>query len=141
MRAGPAIGIDLADEKQALAVIDHDVRVLASKTVWVKAFRLGEALDWSGPVRTAPVPGTGNGPLYTAGAISYHRRRPDPTRPDPTRPDPDPTRPDPSVFGYHEVFRRLRGCCARSSGRRRFCSPSRVDQAPVPGELDASAPL
>jgi hemolysin III len=29
------------------------------------------------------------GLLYTAGAISYHRRRPDPY---------------PSVFGYHEVF-------------------------------------
>jgi hemolysin III len=29
------------------------------------------------------------GLLYTAGAISYHRRRPD---------------PDPAVFGYHEVF-------------------------------------
>ena len=31
----------------------------------------------------------GGGLLYTAGAISYHRRRPDPY---------------PSVFGYHEVF-------------------------------------
>ena len=41
------IGIDLADEKQALAVIDHDVRVLARKTVRVKAFRLGPALDWA----------------------------------------------------------------------------------------------
>lgn len=29
------------------------------------------------------------GALYTAGAVSYHRRRPD---------------PDPAVFGYHEVF-------------------------------------
>ena len=37
------IGIDLAEDKQALAVVDHDVRVLARKTV--KAFRLGEALD------------------------------------------------------------------------------------------------
>jgi len=41
------IGIDLAEDKQALAVIDHDVRVLARKTVRVKAFRLGEALDWA----------------------------------------------------------------------------------------------
>ena len=41
------IGIDLAEDKQALAVIDHDVRVLARKTVKVKAFRLGEALDWA----------------------------------------------------------------------------------------------
>jgi len=46
-RDGAVIGIDLADEKQALAVIDHDVRVLARKTVRVKAFRLGEALDWA----------------------------------------------------------------------------------------------
>jgi len=28
-------------------VTDHDVRVLARKTVRVKAFRLGEALDWA----------------------------------------------------------------------------------------------
>jgi transposase len=46
-RDGAVIGIDLAEEKQALAVIDHDVRVLARKTVKVKAFRLGEALDWA----------------------------------------------------------------------------------------------
>jgi transposase len=46
-RDGAVIGIDLADEKQALAVVDHDVRVLARKTVRVKAFRLGPALDWA----------------------------------------------------------------------------------------------
>jgi transposase len=46
-RGGAVIGIDLADEKQAIAVIDHDVRVLARKTVRVKAFRLGESLDWA----------------------------------------------------------------------------------------------
>ena len=46
-RDGAAIGIDLAEDKQALAVIDHDVRVLARKAVRVKAFRLGEALDWA----------------------------------------------------------------------------------------------
>ena len=46
-RDGAVIGIDLADDKQAIAVIDHDVRVLARKTVRVKAFRLGEALDWA----------------------------------------------------------------------------------------------
>jgi transposase len=46
-RGGAVIGIDLAEEKQALAVVDHDVRVLARKTVRVKAFRLGEALDWA----------------------------------------------------------------------------------------------
>ena len=46
-RDGAVIGIDLAEDKQALAVIDHDVRVLARKTVKVKAFRLGQALDWA----------------------------------------------------------------------------------------------
>ena len=46
-RDGAVVGIDLADEKQAIAVVDHDVRVLARKTVRVKAFRVGEALDWA----------------------------------------------------------------------------------------------
>ena len=46
-RDGAVIGIDLAEDKQALVVVDHDVRVLARKTVKVKAFRLGEALDWA----------------------------------------------------------------------------------------------
>jgi transposase len=46
-RGGAVIGIDLAEDKQALAVVDHDVRVLARKTVRVKAFRLGPALDWA----------------------------------------------------------------------------------------------
>ena len=46
-RDGAVIGIDLGEDKQALAVADHDVRVLARKTVRVKAFRLGEALDWA----------------------------------------------------------------------------------------------
>src|ERR1700689_3819929 len=46
-RDGAVIGIDLAEDKQALAVADHDGRVLARKTVRVKAFRLGEALDWA----------------------------------------------------------------------------------------------
>jgi transposase len=46
-RDGAVIGIDLAGDKQAIAVVDHDVRVLARKTVRVKAFRLGQALDWA----------------------------------------------------------------------------------------------
>ena len=46
-RDGAVVGIDLAEDKQALAVVDHDVRVLARKTVKVKAFRLGQALDWA----------------------------------------------------------------------------------------------
>jgi len=46
-RDGAVIGIDLAEDKQAIAVVDHDGRVLARKTVRVKAFRLGDALDWA----------------------------------------------------------------------------------------------
>jgi transposase len=46
-RDGAVIGIDLGEDKQALVVVDHDVRVVARKTVRVKAFRLGEALDWA----------------------------------------------------------------------------------------------
>jgi transposase len=46
-RDGAVIGIDLAEDKQAIAVVDHDVRVVARKTVRVKAFRLGQALDWA----------------------------------------------------------------------------------------------
>jgi transposase len=44
-RDGVVIGIDLAEGKQALAVVDHDLRVLARRTVMVKAFRLGPVLD------------------------------------------------------------------------------------------------
>lgn len=54
-RGGAVIGIDLAEDKQAIAVIDHDVRVLARKTVRVKVFRLGLALDWA--VQQAAVKG------------------------------------------------------------------------------------
>ena len=45
-RDGAVIGIDLAEDKQAIAVVDHDVRVLARKTWRVPAFRL-VALDWA----------------------------------------------------------------------------------------------
>ncbi len=45
-REGAVIGIDLADEKQAIAVIDHDVRVLARKTV--RSRRSGWAGLWTG---------------------------------------------------------------------------------------------
>jgi hemolysin III len=37
------------------------------------------------------------GLMYTLGALSYHRRRPDPL---------------PSVFGYHEVFHTFVGAAA-----------------------------
>ena len=41
------LGIDLADKKQAVVVCDHDSRVLARKTVCVKAWDLGPVLDWA----------------------------------------------------------------------------------------------
>ncbi len=44
-RDGAVAGIDLGEDKQAIAVIDHDVRVLWRKTVRVKAHQLGEVID------------------------------------------------------------------------------------------------
>jgi transposase len=45
--AGNAIvGIDLADEKQAIVVIDHDSQVLARRRVKAKTWRLGPVLAW-----------------------------------------------------------------------------------------------
>jgi transposase len=44
-RDGAVVGIDLGDVKQALCVIDHDVRVLWRKTARVRAHELGGALD------------------------------------------------------------------------------------------------
>ena len=44
-RDGAVVGIDLGEDKQALCVVDHDVRVLWRKTARVKAHRLGGALD------------------------------------------------------------------------------------------------
>ncbi|MEO7422771.1 MAG: hypothetical protein ABIU87_10300 [Ornithinibacter sp.] len=41
------VGIDLADRKQMVVVIDHDHNVLAGRTFRVKAWDLGTALDWS----------------------------------------------------------------------------------------------
>ena len=45
-RDGAVIGIDLAEDKQAIAVVDHDVRVLARKTVRVR--RSGWVRRWTG---------------------------------------------------------------------------------------------
>jgi len=56
------------------------VAVLALPGVWIHAGAAAGILMLSG------------GLLYTAGALSYHRRRPDPY---------------PAVFGYHEVFHAL----------------------------------
>ncbi len=46
--AGNAIvGIDLADNKQAAVVTDHDSRVLARRRVSCRPWELGELLDWA----------------------------------------------------------------------------------------------
>ena len=52
-RDGAVIRIDLAEDSQAIAMIDHDVRVLARRTVRVPVFRLGPALTgrWRRPRR------------------------------------------------------------------------------------------
>lgn len=41
------MGIDLADEKQAVVVTDHDSRVLARCRVRAKAWQLGPVLEWA----------------------------------------------------------------------------------------------
>jgi transposase len=41
------VGIDLASDKQALVVTDHDSRVLARRRVSARAWELGELLDWA----------------------------------------------------------------------------------------------
>jgi transposase len=41
------VGIDLADQKQAVVLTDHDSRVLARRTVRVKAWELGPVLAWA----------------------------------------------------------------------------------------------
>jgi hypothetical protein len=40
------VGIDLADNKQAAVVTDHDSRVLARRTLSCRSWELGELLDW-----------------------------------------------------------------------------------------------
>jgi transposase len=41
------VGIDLADEKQAAVVADHDSRVVARRRVSAGAWELGGLLDWA----------------------------------------------------------------------------------------------
>lgn len=40
-------GIDLADDKQAAVVADHDSRILARWRVTCRAWELGSVLDWA----------------------------------------------------------------------------------------------
>lgn len=41
------LGIDLADDKQAAVVTDHDSRVVARRRVTCRAWELGSLLDWA----------------------------------------------------------------------------------------------
>ena len=41
------VGIDLAADKQAVVVTDHDSRVIARRRVSARAWELGELLDWA----------------------------------------------------------------------------------------------
>jgi transposase len=41
------VGIDLADDKQAAVVTDHDSRVLARRRVSARAWELGDLLEWA----------------------------------------------------------------------------------------------
>jgi transposase len=41
------VGVDLADDKQAAVVTDHDSRVVARRRVRARAWELGELLDWA----------------------------------------------------------------------------------------------
>jgi transposase len=40
-------GIDLADDKQAAVVVDHDSQVIARRRVTARAWKLGDLLDWA----------------------------------------------------------------------------------------------
>lgn len=52
------VAIDLADEKQAIVVTDHDSRVLARRRVRARAWELGATLEWAaGEAARAGLPG------------------------------------------------------------------------------------
>ena len=47
------VGIDLADDKQAAVVTDHDSRVIARRRVNARAWELGDLLDWAAAMASA----------------------------------------------------------------------------------------
>jgi hypothetical protein len=55
------VGIDLADDKQAAVVTDHDSRVLARRRVSARAWELGGLLDWA-VARAAAAASSGSAP-------------------------------------------------------------------------------
>jgi transposase len=46
-RQNAIVAVDLGEDVQMVVVADHDSRVLARRVVKVKAYRLGDALDWA----------------------------------------------------------------------------------------------
>lgn len=46
-RGRAVVAIDLADDKQAIVVTDHDSKVLARRRVRARAWQLGPALEWA----------------------------------------------------------------------------------------------
>jgi transposase len=65
------VGIDLADNTQAAVVTDHDSRVIARRRVSVRAWELGELLDWA----VARAAGAGFGSVTVACEPTGHRWR------------------------------------------------------------------
>ena len=57
-RDRPVLAVDLGEDKQVAALVDHEGRVLARKTVKAKAYQLGELLAWAaGKAAAAGFPG------------------------------------------------------------------------------------
>jgi transposase len=65
------VGIDLADDTQAVVVTDHDSRVLARRRVRARAWELGEVLDWA----VARAAGAGFASVTVACEPTGHRWR------------------------------------------------------------------
>src|SRR5260221_2424127 len=71
-RDGAVVGIDLGEVKQALVLVDHDVRVLWRKTARVRAHELGGVLDEA----VAAAGGAGAAPGDAAGGATEAPRVP-----------------------------------------------------------------
>ena len=65
------VGIDLADDKQAAVVTDHDSRVIARRRVTARAWELGGLLDWA----LAAAAAAGFGSVTVACEPTGHRWR------------------------------------------------------------------
>ena len=65
------VGIDLADDKQAAVVTDHDSRVIARRRVSARAWELGGLLDWA----VARAAAAGFGSVTVACEPTGHRWR------------------------------------------------------------------